>query len=171
MIYETGTETVCRMASNGITFISHGPEETYSFGKRLGEKLQRGDVIALSGELGAGKTCLVQGIAKGLGVPEEYWITSPTFTLINEYPGRLILYHIDMYRLSGIQDLYDIGFDACFNDRGVVVVEWAEKIGEILPEDTLFISLEYLDENERKLVIYDSCDRLKEIFNAIKGGL
>jgi tRNA threonylcarbamoyladenosine biosynthesis protein TsaE len=76
-----------------------------------------------------------------------------------------------MYRLSGIQDLYDIGFDACFNDRGVVVVEWAEKIGEILPEDTLFISLEYLDENERKLVIYDSCDRLKEIFNAIKGGL
>jgi len=153
-------------AAKAFSIVSHSPEETYAFGKRLGERLQPGDVIALSGELGAGKTCLVQGIAKGLDVREEYGITSPTFTLINEYPGRLILYHLDMYRLSGIQDLHDIGYDACFNDRGVVVIEWAEKIEEVLPENTLFISLEYVSENERKLVLYDVSGKLSEIFNA-----
>ena len=108
--------------------------------------------MALSGELGTGKTCLVQGIARGLGIPEEYRITSPTFTIINEYPGRLILYHLDVYRLSGVRDLDEIGYDDCFNDKGVVVVEWAEKIREALPKGTLFILLAYLDENIRKIV-------------------
>jgi tRNA threonylcarbamoyladenosine biosynthesis protein TsaE len=153
-----------------FTYISHDPVETHSFGKKLGEMLHSGDMVALSGELGAGKTCLVQGIARGLGVAEEYEVTSPTFTLINEYPGRLTLYHLDMYRLSGIGDLNDIGYDACFNENGVVVVEWAEKIREVLPEDTLFILLEYLDENKRKLILSESRDKFRELFCAVKGG-
>ncbi len=154
-----------------FTYISHDPVETHSLGKKLGENLHSGDVVALSGELGAGKTCLVRGIARGLGVAEEYGITSPTFTLINEYPGRLTLYHLDMYRLSGIGDLNDIGYDVCFNENGVVVVEWAEKIREALPEGALFILLEYLDENRRKLVFFDSSDKFRELFCAVKGGL
>jgi len=149
---------------NEFVMVSHDPRETYSIGLKLGENLLPGDVVALSGELGAGKTCLVGGIARGLGVPESYEITSPAFTLINEYPGRLTLYHIDVYRLSGVKDLDDIGFDACFNDKGVVVVEWAGKVKKALPEGTLFISLEYLEGNERKLVFSDSGGKLREIF-------
>lgn len=156
---------------NVYILISHDPRETHSFGVTLGKNLRAGDVVALSGELGAGKTCLVQGIARGLDVPEGYEIVSPAFTLINEYPGRLILYHMDMYRLAGVQDLNDIGFEACFHDRGVVVIEWAEKIKEALPEGVLYISLEYLEENKRKLVLSDSGDRLKGILCAEEGEL
>ena len=155
---------------NNFTFISHSPQETYAFGKNLGETLFSGDVVALSGELGTGKTCLAQGIARGLGIPEEYRITSPTFTIINEYPGRLILYHLDVYRLSGVRDLGEIGYDDCFNDKGVVVVEWAEKIREALPKGTLFILLTYLDENRRKIMLSDNrerinCKTLREVYS------
>src|SRR3989337_352438 len=145
---------------NNFTFISHSPQETYAFGKDLGETLYSGDVVALSGELGAGKTCLAQGIARGLGIPEEYRITSPTFTIINEYPGRLILYHLDVYRLSGTRDLEEIGYDECFNDKGVVIVEWAEKIRDALPKGTLFVLLTYLDENRRKIMLSDNPERI-----------
>jgi len=155
---------------NNFTFISHSPQETYAFGKNLGETLFSGDVVALSGELGTGKTCLAQGIARGLGVPEEYKITSPTFTIINEYPGRLILYHLDVYRLSGVRDLDEIGYEDCFNDKGVVVVEWAEKIRDALPKETLFILLTYIDENIRKIMLSDNrerinCKTLREVYS------
>jgi len=165
------SESFCGIGWNEFTFISHNPQETYSLGKCLGEKLRPGDIVALTGELGAGKTCLAQGIARGLGVPEEYAVTSPTFTIINEYPGRIILYHMDMYRLSGIQDLEDIGDDAFFNNKGVVVVEWAEKIGDILPEGTLFILLAYLDENKRKIVFSGNSSIINKIFTKVDGGL
>ena len=145
---------------NNFTFISQSPQETYAFGKNLGETLFSGDVVALSGELGTGKTCLAQGIARGLGIPEEYRITSPTFTIINEYPGRLILYHLDVYRLSGTRDLEEIGYDECFNDKGVVIVEWAEKIRDALPKGTLFVLLTYLDENRRKIMLSDNPERI-----------
>ena len=136
---------------NRIWF-SDSPQETYDFGKYLGENLQPGDLVALCGELGAGKTCLTQGIARGLGVPDDYQVTSPTFTIINEYPGRLTLYHLDLYRLSGIQDLDEIGYEDCFNDRGVVVMEWAEKIKEVLPAGAFFICITYVSESRRKIV-------------------
>jgi tRNA threonylcarbamoyladenosine biosynthesis protein TsaE len=110
-------------------------------------------VLALCGELGAGKTCLTQGIARGLGVPEAYRVTSPTFTIINEYPGRFRLYHLDLYRLTGVQDLDGIGFEDCLSDKAVVVMEWAEKIREVLPENTIFIFLTYIDESRREIVV------------------
>ncbi|MCG6534303.1 MAG: tRNA (adenosine(37)-N6)-threonylcarbamoyltransferase complex ATPase subunit type 1 TsaE [Syntrophales bacterium LBB04] len=162
-------EATCGVAVHNLTWISHGPQETYSFGKSLGETLQGGAVIALMGELGAGKTCLTQGIAGGLGVPEGYVITSPTFTLINEYPGRLNLYHMDMYRLSGVEDLDEIGYDACFTEKGVVVIEWAERIRGALPEGTIFILLKHLDENKRKVVLSDSLERIDQMLGAVGG--
>lgn len=157
-------ETCCGFSMDDFTWISDSPQETYNFGKFLGENLQPGDLVALFGELGAGKTCLTQGIARGLGVPEEYRVTSPTFTIINEYPGRLTLYHLDMYRLSGVRDLDEIDYDDCFNDRGVVVMEWAEKIKEVLPEGALFILLTYINENRRKIVLSHNRKELNRLF-------
>ncbi|MDP2267931.1 MAG: tRNA (adenosine(37)-N6)-threonylcarbamoyltransferase complex ATPase subunit type 1 TsaE [Deltaproteobacteria bacterium] len=158
------TETCGGFSREDFTLISDSPQETYNFGKFLGEKLQPRDLVALCGELGAGKTCLTQGIARGLGVPEEYRVTSPTFTIINEYPGRLTLYHLDMYRLSGVRDLDEIGYDDCFNDRGVVVMEWAEKIKEVLPETAFFISLTYISENKRKIVLSHNRKEINRLF-------
>jgi len=112
--------------------------------------------VALTGELGAGKTCLTQGVAKGLGIPESYYITSPTFTLINEYPGRVHLYHMDAYRLSGPRDLVDMGYEEYFSGDGVVVIEWAEKVGDIIPAEAILINLEHIDGNKRKIRI--SCE-------------
>lgn len=152
------------------TWISHGPQDTHAFGKLLGEKLQAGDVVALSGELGAGKTCLAQGIARGLGISEEYPIVSPTFTIINEYPGRLSFYHLDMYRLSGPGELEEIGYEACLNESAVVVVEWAEKIKEVLPAGTLFILITYLNENERQLIFSRNRERMSQLINSAGGG-
>ncbi len=152
-------------------WISQGPQETHDLGKLLGEKLQAGDVVALSGELGAGKTCLTQGIAAGLGVPNEYPITSPTFTIINEYPGRVAMYHLDMYRLAGTGDLLEIGYESCFNEGGVVVIEWAEKVWETLPEGTLFVFITYLDVDKRRIVISRNRQYVDQLMKTADGGL
>ena len=151
-------------------FHSSGPEKTRLFGKKLGENLQAGDVVALIGEIGAGKTCLTQGIARGLGIPEGLRITSPTFTLINEYHGRVILYHMDMYRLATVKDLEDTGYEACFHDKGVVVIEWAEKIREVLPGEIFVVSMIYMGDNERKITLTGNRGRLREIINELKAG-
>ncbi|MBW2558320.1 MAG: tRNA (adenosine(37)-N6)-threonylcarbamoyltransferase complex ATPase subunit type 1 TsaE [Deltaproteobacteria bacterium] len=134
--------------------ISKSPGDTLDIGRIIGENLTGGDVVALTGELGAGKTCLTQGIAKGVGIPEGYYVTSPTFTLINEYPGRVPLYHMDVYRLSGSSDLEDMGHKEYFYGDGVVVIEWAEKVDDIIPAEALFISLEYCNGNKRKIGIF-----------------
>ena len=97
---------------DSLILISKNPLDTFCIGRALGESLTRGDCVALTGELGAGKTCLTQGIAAGLGVPDGYVVTSPTFTLINEYPGKKTsLYHFDVYRLSGSVDLEEMGYE------------------------------------------------------------
>ena len=113
-----------------IEIISNGPEQTIEIARHIGEKLKRGDLLALSGELGSGKTCFTKGLAVGLGVSAEYQITSPTFTLINEYPARCKLYHFDVYRLNGYSELEDLGYDEYLSGDGVVVIEWAEKISK-----------------------------------------
>ena len=137
--------------------ISKSPEDTVDIGRIMGENLNGGQVVALTGELGAGKTCLTQGIARGLGISEKYYFTSPTFTLINEYPGRIPLYHMDVYRLSGSRDLEDMGYKEYFYGDGVVVIEWAEKVADVLPAGTLMINLEYgNDSDTRKMRI--SCE-------------
>ncbi len=134
-----------------LNLISKSSGDTQDIGRIIGENLTGGQVVALMGELGTGKTCLTQGIAKGLGISEKYYVTSPTFTLINEYPGRIPLYHMDVYRLSGPGDLEDMGYKEYFYGDGVVVVEWAEKVADILPAEVLTINLEHVDGNKRKM--------------------
>ena len=124
-------------------------KETEIFGRALAEELKAGDVLALIGDLGTGKTALTRYIAKGLGIDER--ITSPTFTIVKEYTeGRLPLYHFDVYRVSDADELFNIGIEEYFFGSGVCIVEWADMILDILPENTKFIYLEYgKDEGER----------------------
>ena len=153
-----------------LWLVSGSPENTLKIGKVIGENLQSGDIVALVGELGAGKTLLTQGIAQGLLVPAGYQITSPTFTLINEYPGRITLYHFDIYRLAGTEDLVSLGYEDYFYGDGVVVIEWAEKIIDILPEETLFIYLRYLDEQKREIKMEGCSQKVEKLFKELKDG-
>jgi tRNA threonylcarbamoyladenosine biosynthesis protein TsaE len=146
-----------------IEIISHSVKQTMEIACLLGGKLREGDVLALSGELGSGKTCFTGGLARGLGVSEKYQITSPTFTLINEYPARCKLYHFDLYRLNRYSELEDLGYEEYFSSEGVVVIEWAEKIAQVLPAGTFFINFEYLDEDTRRIEIKGPKSRLKEL--------
>lgn len=128
----TRPKMISKKFSNPLTFESNSIEATQRLGCALGRAISEPILIALLGTLGCGKTAFVQGLALGLEVPAEYYITSPTFTLINEYPGRLPFYHVDLYRLEGRVDLEDIGLAEILAGEGVVAVEWAEK----LPPDT-----------------------------------
>jgi tRNA threonylcarbamoyladenosine biosynthesis protein TsaE len=132
-------------------------EETRSVGEALGSILEAGDAIALTGELGAGKTTLVQGIARGLGIEDQ--IVSPTFTLVREYRGRLHLLHVDVYRLDRVQDVIDLGLDDEIGADGVLVVEWGDAVEALLPEQHLTVELttgavqEGVDGEPRTLVL------------------
>jgi tRNA threonylcarbamoyladenosine biosynthesis protein TsaE len=124
-------------------------EETRALGALLGKSLTPGDFIALCGDLGAGKTQFVQGIARGLAVPEEYRVTSPTYTLLNIYPGRVPLYHFDLYRLTSGAEALDMGFDEYFYGQGACLVEWAERLESECPENYLMVHFQYLSEASR----------------------
>ncbi len=152
------------------TLQSESASHTLAVGRILGEVLEPGDIVALEGDLGSGKTCLTQGIARGLGVPPVYVVTSPTFTLVNEYPGRLVLYHLDVYRLSGPGDLEDMGCDDFLFGRGVAVIEWAEKVRDVLPEETLWIRMTWIDETKRRLVLSGDEKRMEKIQISLKNG-
>lgn len=134
-----------------MTLITHSRDETVGLGRRLGALLGPGDVVALRGPLGAGKTTLTKGLAEGLGVPEPRWVTSPTFVLVHQYEGRVPVYHIDAYRLNGPADAEALGADEMFFGDGVTVVEWAERIAAALPEDRLEILLEHSGEEQRRV--------------------
>lgn len=121
---------------------SQSPEQTQLLGSYLGELAQKADVFLLVGELGTGKTCLVQGIAHGLAIKE--YAFSPTFVILREYHGRLPLYHIDFYRLDHVEEIADLGLEEYFYGDGVCVVEWAEKGLQIVPRDNLLITLHYI---------------------------
>lgn len=119
-------------------------EETEKFGIFLGENLRPGDVLCLNGDLGAGKTTLTKSIAKGLGIDD--YVTSPTFTIVNEYYGNINLYHIDTYRLDDKIDVEYLGFDEYFYSDGVTIVEWADKIRDALPEEYMEINISSKDD-------------------------
>jgi len=140
---------------------THSPEQTLALGKRLGEIARPGDVILLVGKLGAGKTCLTQGIARGLGIDD--YAASPSFVLVRELYGRLPLYHMDFYRLDNIEEIAELGLDEYFYGRGVSVVEWAEKDLSLLPPENLLIEMEYIDESERRLRLKPSGKRYREM--------
>ncbi len=139
-------------------------------GRIIGSTLERGDVVALIGELGSGKTCFTQGLAKGMGVAENVPVVSPTFTLINEYPGKVPLFHLDVYRLSGPRDLEDMGYEEYFYGGGVIVIEWAEKVQNILPEKTLFVRMRYVDETTRELILEGPGEKIKKLQELLQSG-
>lgn len=133
-------------------YFSDSPQETVNIAAHLADALKSGDVIAFTGDLGAGKTCFTKGLASGLGY--KGMVTSPTFALINEYVGgRLPIYHFDMYRVASYDDLYSTGYFDYENSGGILVVEWCENISEVLPDNTIYINIENLGENKRKIVI------------------
>jgi tRNA threonylcarbamoyladenosine biosynthesis protein TsaE len=134
-----------------FTLKTHNETETRRLGEIIGNSLVAGDVVALIGDLGAGKTCLTKGLARALGVTDQYEITSPTFTIINEYPAKFTLWHVDAYRLENSRDILDAGFEDFFDSDAVVVIEWAEKIMDILPEAALIINITYIDETTRQI--------------------
>ncbi len=153
------------MIGKPFRITTHAADETRKLGKIIGKGIEQPLVIGLSGDLGSGKTAFVQGLAAGLDVPTEYYITSPTFTLINEYPGRFPLFHIDLYRLDGDSDLEDIGLDELLYDRAIVAIEWAEKMLQSLPAEHLAIKLEITENHSRRinLIAYGH-----QVFNLIK---
>jgi tRNA threonylcarbamoyladenosine biosynthesis protein TsaE len=136
-------------------FLFHSPGENCSLllGRRIGELLQPGDILGLWGELAAGKTLLTRGIARGLGVGPEVRITSPTFTIINEYSGRVRLYHLDLYRLSGPDDLDTLPWEESLFGNGVAVIEWPDRLGRLLPAERWDIKFTIGDEENREMLI------------------
>jgi len=136
-------------ATDTLIVNSHCVEDTLALGERIGRALVPGSVIALIGTLGSGKTHLVKGIAQGNAVPETVAVTSPTFVLVNEYPGRIYLRHIDVYRLRGPADLAALGFDEMISAGGAVIVEWADRVNSLLPDDHLRIAITISGETDR----------------------
>jgi len=134
-----------------MTIITNSENETILEGEKLGRTLKPGAIIALHGELGAGKTAFTRGIASGLGISAS--VSSPTFTIANEYPGDIPLFHFDMYRLESESELFDIGWDDYHDRDGVCVVEWSEKVPGAFPPDTVTVRFEKLGEDSRRLEI------------------
>ena len=136
--------------------ITHSAEETQALGRDLARRLAPGDLLAFGGELGSGKTCMIQGICQGLEVAD--YVTSPTFILINEYTGRLNgeplpVYHFDLYRLGGPAELEDLGAEEYFYGRGICLIEWAERAGSRLPARRREITLEHVTADERRITL------------------
>lgn len=135
-----------------MKFISHSPEESIAIAEKFAGSLKTGDIIAYKGGLGTGKTTFTRGIAKGLGLGDV--VTSPTFALVNEYRGdKLTLYHFDMYRIENPDNLESTGYYDYPLDESIFAVEWSENISDALPKNTIYISIEYIDENIRQITI------------------
>lgn len=131
-----------------VTVYTASPAQTRELGRRLGALVHAGDVLALSGDLGAGKTVLVQGITAGAG--SSGYVASPTFTFIREYGGRVPIYHVDLYRLDDPRQLDDLGLEELFDRAGVVVIEWAEKAASLLPAEYLWIAISFVNDDDRR---------------------
>ena len=144
-----------------LDFISHSEAQTRRLGGRLGMLLKGGEIIALEGTLGSGKTCWVQGMGMGLELPDP--VTSPTFTMVNESHGRLPLYHIDMYRINQVSEALDLGLEDYLYGEGVCVIEWADRVVEVLPPDRMWISFFHLDDTRRRISMRSAGERHRQL--------
>ncbi len=150
-----------------MTVVTHSRDETIAWGRRLGSLLGPGDVLTLSGPLGAGKTTLTKGLTEGLGLDDSRYVTSPTFVLIHEYPADVPVYHVDAYRLGGPEDADALGLDEMFYGAGVTIVEWAERIAELLPPERLRVVLDIEGEESRSLALEPVGERYEAIAAAM----
>ena len=133
-----------------MRYVSNSPAETEALGEELAKRLRPGDVVAFTGSLGMGKTALTRGLARGLGCRGR--VTSPTFTIVNEYDGDVPLFHFDLYRLSSADELYDIGWDDYLERGGVCAVEWSERVAQALPEGTITVDLARGDTDASRVI-------------------
>lgn len=134
-----------------MEFVTNSPEETEELGERLGRTLSPGDVVAFTGDLGAGKTAFTRGIARGLGIGDR--VTSPTFAIVNEYEGgRLPLFHFDMYRLTSSDELFDIGWEDYLARGGVCAVEWSENVDDALDEDAIRVDIRRGAQDDQRVI-------------------
>ena len=146
---------------------TQSPEQTQAVGQLIGEYAQEGDIFLLSGELGTGKTCLTQGIAVGLGVPG--YVRSPTFVLMTQYQGRLRLHHIDLYRLEGSFQAWDLGIEEQLTSNEVCVVEWADRAPDIFPDECLWIDLIHTQHsNSRNISFYSQSTKYEPIITKLR---
>jgi tRNA threonylcarbamoyladenosine biosynthesis protein TsaE len=143
--------------------------ETIRIGKRIGRLLKVGDVVALVGELGAGKTQLIKGLAAGVGIGNPTYISSPSFTLINEYPGKIPFYHIDLFRLEREKEAEELGLEDYFQGGGITAIEWADKIPSLLPKEMLLIHIVYTGKNTRSIEIRGKGKRYQKILEGLQG--
>ncbi len=148
--------------------LSRSSAQTQSWGKKLGRLLGGGEIIGLTGELGSGKTCFVRGLAQGLDVDKGAWVRSPSFTLINEYDGRVPLFHVDLYRLSSVTEIEELSLRECFFSDGVSVIEWFERLPEDEVDEYLRIHFEHEDGNKRKLTFTTHGSRYEEIVEKLR---
>lgn len=158
---EGATSAGSRRAGDELRCITKSPEETVALGVKLGKLLEAGDLVCLSGELGAGKTCLAGGLVRGMGV-EATVVTSPSFIMVNQYRGRFPIYHIDLYRLGSVADVEDIGFRDYLREDSVTIVEWASRIEGDLPEDRFDIVLSHISDSEREITLVLRGQRYKD---------
>ena len=146
---------------------THSAEQTRAVGQYIGEYAQEGDIFLLSGELGTGKTCLTQGIAVGLGVPG--YVRSPTFVLMTQYQGRLRLHHMDLYRLEGSFQAWDLGIEEQLTSNDVCVIEWADRASDIFPEESLWIDLSHNQNSDsRNITFYSQSSKYESIITKLK---
>jgi tRNA threonylcarbamoyladenosine biosynthesis protein TsaE len=146
-------------------FLTKSVEETVALGSRLGKIVLPGDFIALIGDLGAGKTHFTQGFARGVGVAPDVCVSSPSYTLLNEYRGRIPLYHFDLYRLEGDGDIRELGFDEYFYGQGVCVVEWADRLCFELPDAYLKVVINGSGESTRRIELLPYGDRYEKLLH------
>ena len=157
-----------------LTVLSGSPQATISYGRVVGSALGPGSVIGLIGELGSGKTCFIKGLTAALIDIAEEDVTSPTFTFMQEFSGTLPLYHFDLYRIKGLADLSDLGFDECAYGTGVTVIEWADRAEGAMPHECIIIYFEHIEENIRRLTFKahgaTNENILQKLIHEIEGG-
>jgi tRNA threonylcarbamoyladenosine biosynthesis protein TsaE len=150
---EANCSTDLSIGDKQAAFRTHSPEETQEIGVEIGRQLNPGDVVALIGDLGVGKTCLTQGIARGAGVYQDQTVNSPSYILVNEYEGKIPVYHIDLYRLQRLEDIVALGLEEYLEGDGICVIEWADRMGELLPESYIQVRITGEDEFTREIEV------------------
>jgi tRNA threonylcarbamoyladenosine biosynthesis protein TsaE len=163
---QQGAPAVPILEPNTLDFISHSEAQTRRLGARLAPLLLPGDVLALVGDLGSGKTRWVQGVGEGLGVTDP--VVSPTFTLVNEYQGRCPVYHIDLYRLASASETATFGLEDYLYGYGITLIEWADRAEHLLPAEYLTVELHYLEETKRRVILRPHGQRFLALLEAFK---